>query len=189
MPSRRAYLAAVGAAAVTFPLAGCSSGSHATSDPGKVDPTSTAVASGGSIPTRFTCDGADVSPPVSLDAPADAATWALVVSDPDAPGGTFTHWLIWNVPAKTDLPEAVPRGRTVSSLGGATQGRNGFGDVGYGGPCPPSGDGPHTYRFDAYALGGRLDVDPSVDRGDLVDAIYAADLLTVGSLTATYGRS
>ncbi|GAD52831.1 UPF0098 protein MTH_273 [Halarchaeum acidiphilum MH1-52-1] len=186
MPTRRATLAAVAAACA--PLAGCSR-SRTSSDPGKCDPTSAAFDDGEAIPARYTCDGTGVSPPVSLDAPAGAATWALVVTDPDAPNGTFTHWLLWNVPADADLPSGVPHGRTVASLDGAQQGENGFGDYGYGGPCPPAGDDPHTYRFDAYAVGGALDVDADITRDALVDAIYDADLVTGGTLRATYERA
>ncbi|MFB6078776.1 MAG: YbhB/YbcL family Raf kinase inhibitor-like protein [Halarchaeum sp.] len=184
MLTRRTCLASLGAAA-TVALAGCALGTPVSSDPARADPTSAAFDDGDALPARYTCDGAGVSPPVSLDAPDDAETWALVVTDPDAPGGTFTHWLVWNL---TDaLPEAVPHGETVGD--GARQGLNDFGARGYGAPCPPHGDGPHRYRFDAYALAGTLDVPLDVGRAALVDACHDADLLTVGSLRATYERA
>jgi len=203
MDSRRAYLAGLGVVA-TASFTGCSGsgtpatdggsgttdgGSETTGGPKRVDPTSTAFADGDRIPTRYTCDGAGASPPLAVDAPDRAATWAVVVTDPDAPGGTFTHWLVWNIPVRTDLPEGVPHGKTVPSLQGANQGKNGFGENGYGGMCPPAGDGAHTYRFSAYTLDGRLDVGADVDRPSLVDAIDANDPLSVGSIAATFSRT
>jgi len=183
VPTRRTCLTSLGAAAA-FALAGCTSGTRVSSDPARADPTSAAFDDGDALPERYTCDGDGVSPPVSLALPADAETWALVVSDADAPGGTFTHWLVWNLTGP--LPEGVPHGETVRD--GARQGVNDFGTRGYGAPCPPQGDGPHRYRFDAYALGDELDVSLDVDREGLVDACHDADLLAAGSLRATYER-
>src|SRR4030081_2652915 len=111
----------------------------------KMKITSSAFQQGGNIPSKFTCDGANANPPLHFDqVPAGAKSLALIVDDPDAPGGTFVHWLVWNIdPKTTDIGEhsAPPH---------AVQGKNGFGNSGYGGPCPPSGT--HRYYFRVYAL-------------------------------------
>lgn len=139
---------------------------------------------GEAIPPRHTCSGADDSPPLSFDGVPDAtAGFAIVVDDPDAPGGTFTHWLIWNVPAeRTAVPAGVAASETVPALGDARQGENDFGTVGYRGPCPPVGDGPHTYRFRGYALERSLDVPAGSDHETVTaaieDAALESDLLT-----------
>src|SRR4051812_40728866 len=115
-----------------------------------IDLTSTAVGQGDAIAPRYTCDGQGVSPPLSWDAaPEDARSLALIAEDPDAPGGTFVHWVIYDLPPDTRrLPEAVPNQRILTS--GAKQGVNGAGGIGYTGPCPPSGT--HSYFFKIYAL-------------------------------------
>lgn len=127
---------------------------------------------GGNIPEEFTCDGEDKSPPLSIrNVPSDADSLALIVDDPDAPGGIFDHWLIWNLPADIEkIPEGVSRKRTLSSLDGAVQGTNDFGEVGYRGPCPPSGPS-HRYRFKLFALSSSLDLDPGAKKSELQDAI------------------
>jgi Raf kinase inhibitor-like YbhB/YbcL family protein len=125
----------------------------------KMKITSSAFQEGGNIPSKFSCDGANVNPPLHLDqVPAEAKSLALIVDDPDAPGGTFVHWLVWNIdPKTTEIGEnSVPPN--------AVQGKSGFGKSGYGGPCPPSGT--HRYYFRVYALdvadakgGSRADLD------------------------------
>lgn len=156
---------------------------------GDLGVTSSAFADGESVPERYTADGADVSPPLSVSrVPDDAAALALVVDDPDAPSGTFTHWLLWNVPADTTtIPEDQPRQETLPDLGGAAQGTNGFGDVGYRGPSPPADDDPHRYRFRAFALASALDPDPGAERSAVLSAAEDAAVAT-GTLTGTYGR-
>ena len=106
---------------------------------------SPAFADGASIPARHTCDGEDISPRLTWSGtPLGARSLALVVDDPDAPRGTFTHWVVYDLPADlTELGEGATQG---------AQGRNSFGRRGYGGPCPPPGDQPHRYRFTLYAL-------------------------------------
>ncbi|MCT9096717.1 YbhB/YbcL family Raf kinase inhibitor-like protein [Haloarchaeobius sp. HME9146] len=137
-----------------------------------------AFSDGETIPARFTCDGADVSPELSIGgAPPEAETLALVVDDPDAPGGTFDHWLLWNVPADTiSIPEDVPRGGTVASLDGARQGTNGFDAVGYRGPCPPKSHGAHSYRFTLYACDSELDVPGGASGSEVRSAIQNAEV-------------
>jgi Raf kinase inhibitor-like YbhB/YbcL family protein len=106
---------------------------------------SPAFADGAAIPVRHTCDGDDLSPRLTWSGTPDGTrSLALIVDDPDAPRGIFTHWVVYDIPAETtELGEG-------STLG--TQGRNSFGRSGYGGPCPPSGDNPHRYRFALCAL-------------------------------------
>lgn len=134
---------------------------------------SPAFADGGSIHRRFTCDGADVSPRLLIDAvPDGTASLALLVYDPDASGGPFTHWLLWGLPSETaEVPEAVPIRETAAPLDGASQGLNDAGAVGYSGPCPPRSDGPHTYRFRLYALASPLPLDPGEDRVAFEEAL------------------
>lgn len=107
---------------------------------------------GGWIPARYTCDGEDVSPPLRWrNVPGAARSFALIAYDPDAPAGTFIHWVIYDIPAGVrELPEGVPRTPEVPGLG--VQGVNDFGSTGYGGPCPPRGHGPHRYYFALHAL-------------------------------------
>lgn len=109
---------------------------------------SPAFEEGGTIPARYTCDGEDVSPELRWEgAPAETRSFALIMDDPDAPGGTFTHWVLFDIPAnRTSLPEGVRPDEVGVS------GRNSFGRTGYGGPCPPPGHGPHRYFFTLYAL-------------------------------------
>ncbi|HEV2425203.1 MAG TPA: YbhB/YbcL family Raf kinase inhibitor-like protein [Terriglobia bacterium] len=108
----------------------------------------------GEIPARFTCNGDDVSPALAWnDPPAGTHSFALVVNDPDAPGGNFVHWVIYDLPASTrSLPEGVAQG---PDAGGGRQGTNGFGKTGYNGPCPPAGK-PHRYFFRVWALDSML---------------------------------
>lgn len=132
--------------------------------------TSAAFSSEEAIPDRYTCEGADVSPPLTWsDAPEGTHEFALICEDPDAPGGTFTHWLLYNIPpTRTELSENVPTDPTLSW--GAAQGRNDFGNVGYGGPCPPMGS-THRYYFRLYALDQQLDLPPGASRNQLLQEV------------------
>lgn len=158
-------------------------------DTGTFSVSSLAFDDGDETPTEYTCEGANDSPPLRVDGvPSEAETLALVVDDPDAPGTTFVHWLLWNLPADAEgIPQGVPHGPSVDELDGARQGTNDNGDIGYFGPCPPEGDGPHTYRFTLYAVGAELELEAGATRGDL-DA--ALDGKTVGRarLEGTYSR-
>lgn len=148
---------------------------------------SDAFEDGGVIPSKYTCDGKDVSPPLSISEVGAAKSLALIVDDPDAPGGVFVHWLIWNIPADVDLiPEGVPSGKSVDELGGAKQGRNDFGQIGYGGPCPPSGS-THKYRFKLYALDDVLDLDPGASKDELGRAMEG-HVVTRADLIGNYKR-
>jgi Raf kinase inhibitor-like YbhB/YbcL family protein len=111
--------------------------------------TSSAFPRGGVIPTRFTCDGANISPPLAWsEAPANARSFAIICSDPDAPSGVWYHWAIYDIPAdRGELPEHWP-----SDAAHPPQALNDFGKRGYGGPCPPHGHGRHHYHFTLFAL-------------------------------------
>lgn len=148
--------------------------------------TAAAFANGGEIPKKHTCDGADVSPALSWnDAPAGTQSFALIADDPDAPVGTWTHWIIWNIPANTKaLPESLPK--AGESGDGARQGRNDFKRIGYGGPCPPPGK-PHRYFFKLYALDAKLGVKPGASRSELERAMQG-HVLSQTELMGTYGR-
>jgi Raf kinase inhibitor-like YbhB/YbcL family protein len=131
----------------------------------------TAFPNGGEIPRKYTCNGENVSPLLSWsETPLHARSLALIADDPDAPTGTWTHWIIWNIPAHTtSLPESVPTNQE-SLATGAHQGRNDFGRIGYGGPCPPPGR-PHRYFFRLYALSTALDLKPGAARSKLESAM------------------
>ncbi|MGA2989156.1 MAG: YbhB/YbcL family Raf kinase inhibitor-like protein [Candidatus Korobacteraceae bacterium] len=146
----------------------------------------TAFPEGALIPKKYTCDGADVSPALSWhDAPAETQSFALIADDPDAPKGTWTHWIMWNIPAKTAaLPEAVPK--TEESSDGTRQGKNDFQRIGYGGPCPPPGK-PHRYFFKLYALSAKLEVKPGAGRNELERAMKG-HILSQVEVMGKYGR-
>jgi hypothetical protein len=149
--------------------------------------TTTAFADGGRIPTRFTCDGDNISPPLAWDGvPADVLSFALVCSDPDAPAGTWYHWAVFDVPATVrHLDEAYP---TEARVDATRQATNDFRRSGYGGPCPPRGHGPHRYRFHLLALAvATLEVG---DRADCraVEKAAGRHVLAETVLTGTYGR-
>lgn len=126
---------------------------------------------GGFIPEEYTADGRDISPPLIIEnVPAEAETLAIIVDDPDAPNGTFTHWLIWNIPADiNEIPKNIAKNEKVKELNGAVQGKNSINELGYMGPAPPSGV--HTYRFFIYALDDQLDLEAGADKETLLKAM------------------
>jgi Raf kinase inhibitor-like YbhB/YbcL family protein len=131
---------------------------------------SPAFDSGESIPVKHTCDGANVSPPlVWHNVPDGTKSLALICDDPDAPRGTWSHWVLYNIPPnRTELPEGVP---TDGKLGwGGLQGRNDFGNIGYGGPCPPRGPA-HRYFFRLAALDVALDLGPGLTRQQILNHV------------------
>lgn len=150
-----------------------------------LDVTSSAFEEGGAIPARYTCDGLDISPPLSWSpVPNGTRSLALIAEDPDAPRGAFAHWVIYNLPPDTRrLPEDVPNRQTLP--GGALQGMNGSGSIGYTGPCPPGGT--HRYFFEVYALDTELDLGAGATKEDVVRAMEG-HVLAEGRLLGTYQR-
>jgi Raf kinase inhibitor-like YbhB/YbcL family protein len=148
--------------------------------------TSIAFQNGEPIPREYTADGRNVSPPLKWgDPPAGTRSFALLCDDPDAPRGTFTHWVICNIPAEArELSEGVPPEPTLPN--GTVQGSNDFGKVGYGGPSPPRGK-PHRYFFKLYALDRLVDLQPGADKRQLLAAMQG-HILAETQLMGTYRR-
>src|SRR5437016_12651885 len=147
---------------------------------------STSFPNGGDIPKKFTCDDADVSPELSWNgAPSGTQSLALIADDPDAPAGTWTHWVVFNLsPTTTHLTEGVNK---VDELpGGARQGRNDFRKIGYNGPCPPPGK-PHRYFFKLYALNAKLTLKAGATKND-VESAMKGHILAQTELMGKYGR-
>ena len=147
---------------------------------------SSAFREGDRIPTKYTCEGQDISPPLAWsEPPAGTQSFALIVDDPDAPGGVFTHWVLFNIPPDScELPEAVPAQSQLPS--GALQGKNDFGKIGYGGPCPPPGR-PHRYQFTLYALDRLLDLKAGASKRQVLEAMQG-HILAQGQLTGMFQR-
>jgi len=149
---------------------------------------SAAFKNGDAIPAKHTCDGVDVSPPLAWSgAPANTRTYALIVDDPDAPGGTWVHWVLYNLSGKaTGLPESLSKMDTPVEVPGTLQGRNDFGRNGYGGPCPPPGK-PHRYVFRLFALDAPLMLKAGVKKPDLERAMHG-HVVGTAQLVGTYAR-
>lgn len=147
--------------------------------------TSTAFESGGKIPKKYTCEGDDVSPPLAWSGvPAGAVSLALIVDDPDAPAGTWVHWVHYNLPPTlTGLPEGVPPIRKLAN--GDFQGQNDFRKIGYNGPCPPGGT--HRYFFKLFALDKLVNLEPGATKSQLLKAMEG-HILAQGQLEAEYSR-
>ena len=143
--------------------------------------TSPAFDDGEPIPEKYSCDGDDTSPALNWSfVPEGTRSLALIVHDPDAPSGDFTHWLAWNIdPEPGGLEEGVPA---------PGQGANGFGRPGYGGPCPPPGHGSHRYFFELHAVDTDLDLEAGAAREQLEDAIEG-HVLAKAQLIGTYERT
>ncbi len=141
---------------------------------------------GGNIPVKYTCDGEDISPPLSWgDPPEGTVSFVLIVEDPDAPMGVFTHWVIYNIPASLrGLPEGVPAQGEVEGTG--VQGKNDFNRLGYGGPCPPKGPA-HRYVFKLYALDTSLNLKAGATKKQVLKEMEG-HILGYGELTGKYGR-
>ena len=150
--------------------------------------TTGAFTAGGPIPSKYTCDGADVSPALAWSgAPPGTAAFALIADDPDAPAGTWVHWVLFNLPGGvTALPEGVAKTERPDRLGGALQGRNDFRRIGYGGPCPPPGK-THRYFFKLYALGVALQLEAGATKQE-VERAMSGHVLAETSLMGTYAR-
>ncbi len=146
---------------------------------------SSAFGSGEMIPAKYTCDGADFSPPLDWSgSPAGTKSFALVCDDPDAPMGTWVHWVIFDIPpSATMLAEGITREKDLP--GGGTQGINDFRKIGYGGPCPPGGT--HRYFFKLYALDTMLGLKPGITKDQLLKALRG-HILAEAQLMGTYRR-
>jgi Raf kinase inhibitor-like YbhB/YbcL family protein len=178
----RFWVPVIAVGALAGMLAGCGGRSPESTIEGvamSITVSSSAFSEGGTIPRRHTCDGEDVSPPLTFEGlPSGARDLALLVEDPDAPRGTFVHWVAWGIdPAKAALAEGEkPVG----------EGENGFGRRGYGGPCPPRGT-THRYVFTAFALSRPAGLRPGASAKDLRASIAGA-VLAQGRLTGRYAR-
>jgi Raf kinase inhibitor-like YbhB/YbcL family protein len=168
--------------AVVALLAGCGGRAPERADTGaamRITVSSSAFSEGEAIPRRYTCDGADVSPPLAFGGlPSGTRELALLMTDPDAPGGTFVHWVAWGIDAAT---AALTEGEAP-----AGSGTNGFGRRGYGGPCPPRGS-THRYVFTAFALSRPTGLPPGASAHDL-RAAFAGAVLAEGILMGRYAR-
>jgi Raf kinase inhibitor-like YbhB/YbcL family protein len=141
--------------------------------------TSSAFQEGGNIPSKFTCDGSDTSPPLQITGiPSEAKSLVLIADDPDAPSGLFTHWLVWNIAPQTN---SIGEGSAPKGV----HGTNDFGKSGYGGPCPPSGT--HRYSFKIFALDRELDL-RSGEKRSQVDAAMKGHVIAQGELVGRYSR-
>ena len=147
--------------------------------------TSSAFQNGGAIPRQYTCDGVNVSPPLEWSGlPKSTKTIAIIADDPDAPAGTWVHWVIYNLPGDTiGMVENLPP--TEEIKGGGAQGKNDFEKIGYGGPCPPSGT--HRYFFKLYALDTELPLKPGAGKAD-VEKAAAGHILAQAQLIGTYRK-
>jgi Raf kinase inhibitor-like YbhB/YbcL family protein len=141
---------------------------------------------GTSIPYKYTCDGEDMSPPLTWDdAPENARSFTLIVRDRDAPDGVFTHWVLYNLPGDLrQLPEGVPKKEILPN--GIQQGKNDFDQIGFGGPCPPQGT--HRYFFKLYALDKPLEVESGATEAEVLRAMQD-HTLTSAELMGLYGRA
>ena len=147
--------------------------------------TSAAFIEGGMIPRDYTCDGRDISPPLAwTGAPEGTKSFAIICDDPDAPVGTWVHWVLFNVPAAADeLAQSIPPDRILED--GTRHGINDFGTFGYGGPCPPGGT--HRYYFKLYALDTELTQEPGITKAELLKAMEG-HILAEGQLMGRYTR-
>jgi len=138
--------------------------------------TSSAFKDGDMIPRKYTADGQDISPPLTINnILSDGESIAVIMDDSDAPGGTFTHWMIWNISVKNNnIPKNISRTKKVGSLQGAKQGINDFGEIGYRGPAPPIGV--HNYHFSVYILDRKINLPYDISKEDLKEKIKKYEL-------------
>lgn len=153
---------------------------------GLFEVTTPAFGHGGKIPARYTCDGEDGSIPLEwTGTPEGTQAYAVVLDDPDAPGGTFKHWIIFDIEgSEAGLLEGVDKTEVI--VGGAVQPKNDFGRTGYSGPCPPSGSN-HRYQVFVFALSERLALRASASQSEVLNAIEAV-VLARASVEGVYGR-
>lgn len=177
----------IGLALILIILNGCGSsrppqGASATG----LEVESSAFRAGEAIPTRYTCDGEDLSPALSWsEPPAGSQSLVVICDDPDAPVGTWVHWVLFNIPPTTrSLPEGVPADPAVAGVG--THGSNSWHRLGYGGPCPPA-KSTHRYYFKVYALDTHLALKAGADR-QAVEKAMKGHILAEGQLMGRYSR-
>jgi Raf kinase inhibitor-like YbhB/YbcL family protein len=176
------------ALAFLFPCAGTEDCAYATKAGGKnmtITITSSAFTNDGMIPKEHTCDGSNISPPLSWSGvPEGIKSLALICDDPDAPVGTWVHWVLFNIPpTANELPRNIPPDKTLDN--GARHGTNDFRKYGYGGPCPPSGT--HRYYFKMYALDIEFAQNHGITKAELLKAMEG-HILAEGHLMGTYKR-
>ena len=147
---------------------------------------SATFSAGEKIPMKFTCQGLDTSPKLTWnDPPANAKSFALIMDDPDAPVGTWVHWVLYDLPPETrELADGISKQEQLSN--GAHQGRNDCGKIGYGGPCPPPGD-PHRYFFKLYALDAKPNLKAGATKAELESAMKG-HILAQAELIGKYAR-
>jgi Raf kinase inhibitor-like YbhB/YbcL family protein len=145
-----------------------------------------AFADGGAIPDRYSCEGEDISPVLEWNAaPPGIETFTLMMADLDAPGGIWVHWVVFNIPGDSiGLPQNQPRGDELP--GGGMHGKNSWGNIEYGGPCPPGGSA-HSYRFMLYGVDSSLDLSAGASRQQVEEAL-SGHVLAQSMLTGTYQR-
>ncbi|MGA3010823.1 MAG: YbhB/YbcL family Raf kinase inhibitor-like protein [Terracidiphilus sp.] len=179
---RTAWWVAAGILIVVAPLPGC----HASNAKGGTMNLTTTSFEGSQIPAKFTCSGAGISPQLAWSAiPAGTMSFALIVTDPDAPGRTFVHWVLYDLPVETRaLAEGLPDQGQLAD--GSRQGRTDFGEIGYGGPCPPPGS-LHHYHFTLYALDAKLNLPVGATRAQ-VEAAMQGHILARGELVGLFKR-
>ena len=167
--------------------ASCADNSKIAKEPAmSIQITSTAFSEGQPIPQKYTCQGGNFSPPLAwTNTPPNSKSFALIVDDPDAPAGTWVHWVLYDLPA-TAAGLAENTSKSPQLPDGAKQGSNGSHGIGYEGPCPPPGK-PHRYFFKLYALDTLLDLKPGLTKKDLLEAMEG-HVLAEGQLMGTYQR-
>lgn len=175
---------------VVLAVAGCSDGGRDI-DPDIPDTLvveSDAFGSGGRIPVEYTCEGADRSPPLTVGTvPDETRSLVIVLEDPDAPGGSFDHWIVWNLPPDLGrLPSGLPTTPAPDTPPGTRQGLNDFNHHGYGGPCPPPGTS-HRYQFRVYALDTSLELPRTARKQALMNAMKGT-VLAKGRLQGVFVR-
>ena len=189
LPRMRAGAARAARALTLVPLcilSGCLILGTRTGTP-SLEVSSAGFAPGGEVPVIYTCDGANLSPALSWGAlPPGTGGIAVLVTDPDAPGGTFIHWVAYNIPPGTREIPAGPPGKNILPAG-SVQGMNDFGRPGYGGPCPPRGK-PHHYHFRVFALDSTLSL-PGAKDGRMLESAMKGHILAQGETVGIYKRA
>ena len=138
------------------------------------------------FPKKYTGEGENISPPIEIEG-AKGASMALIVDDPDAPGGTWVHWVLWNAPLMTNIPEGILKDGKLAKPFKAFQGKNSGNGIGYDGPYPPKGHGPHRYFFKVYVLDRDLELASGATKKDLEKAMTGR-ISQMGEAMATYER-